>query len=207
MGEISFNPWKTNGNFTNGFNVESDGLTQGDAQDDPAVRLQLCTGHIDKKFTDSMWGGYGILEQVPGITTTSTGSIISAATATKINGFTVFNQAYHGLITASSQVPQFTSPGTIHYYRFGSLARIPLPITAAVAALADEDNPTPVDASDFVWDITKFIIDIGSSGSKGPKVPIKLLKVVGANNNLTVKKNDDGTLVWDTTMPIGLFMM
>lgn len=204
---INYEPWKTQGGFSNSFNVESDGLTQGDAQDDPAVRLQLCTGHIDKNFKGSMWGGYGILEQIAGITTTSTGSIISAATTTQINGFTVFNQAYHGVITASSPVPQFTSPGTIHYYRFGSLARIPLPITAAVAALANENSPTPVDATDFIWDTTKFIIDIGSSGSAGPKVPIKLLKVVGANNNLTVKKNDDGTLVWDTTMPIGLFMI
>ncbi|QBY43982.1 hypothetical protein QE197_10945 [Arsenophonus nasoniae] len=207
MATISFDPWKTQGGFSNSFNVESDGLTQGDAQDDYAVKSQLCTGHIDKKFTGAMWGGYGILEQIPGITTTSTGSIISAATATQINGFTVFNQAYHGLITASSPVPQFTSPGTVHYYRLGSNARIPLPITAAVAALANEDSPTPVDASDFVWDTTKFIIDVGSSESKGPKVPIKLLKVVAANNNLTVKKNTDGTLVWDTTMPIGLFMI
>lgn len=207
MGQIAFNPWKTQGNFTNSFNVESDGLTQGDAQDDPAVHLQLCTGHIDKNFTGAMWGGYGILEQIAGITTTSTGSIISPATESQINGFTVFNQAYHGIITASSSVPQYTSPGTIHYYRFGSLARIPLPITAAVAALANEDSPTPVDATDFIWDTTNFIVDVGSSGGTGPTVKIKLLKVVGANNNLTVKKNEDGTLTWDTTKPIGLFMI
>lgn len=203
---INLDPWKTHGGFANSFNVESDGLTQGDAQEDPAVRLQLCTGHIDKKFTGAMWGGYGILEQVPGITTTSTGSIISPATEKQISGFTVFNQAYHGLITASSPVPQFTSPGTIHYYRFGSLARIPLPISAAVAALANEDKPIPVDASDFVWDTSKFQIDLNSSSGKAPMVPAKLLKV-STNNNLTVKKNTDGTLVWDTKMPIGLFLI
>lgn len=203
MGTIPVDLWKTQGGFQNSFNVESDGLTQGDAQDDPAVRLQLATGHIDTNFKGSMWGGYGIIEKIPGITTTSTGSIISPATATQINGFTVFNQAYHGVITASSSVPQYTSPGTIHYYRFGSLARIPLPITAAIAGLIN----FPVDEDDFVWDINKFIIDVASSGSTGPKVPIKLLKIVGANNNLTVKKNADGTLVWDTTMPIGLFMI
>ncbi|HCP9632429.1 TPA: hypothetical protein OF720_004975, partial [Escherichia coli] len=49
MADINFHPFKNRGAFGGLFNVESRGLMQGDAQDDPAIRLQLCSGRLDSK--------------------------------------------------------------------------------------------------------------------------------------------------------------
>ncbi|MFP1495969.1 hypothetical protein ACLB1Q_06605 [Escherichia coli] len=55
MADINFHPFKNRGAFGGLFNVESRGLMQGDAQDDPAIRLQLCSGRLDSKITQPVW--------------------------------------------------------------------------------------------------------------------------------------------------------
>lgn len=205
MADINFDPFKTHGSPSGLFNVESRGLTQGDAQDDPAVRLQLCSGTLVDSLDAPVWGGIGIVECIAGVNSNVSGSAIKKATASACNAFTVFNQAYHGITTASNPVPLYLSGGSVHYYRIGSGARIPLPISAAVAALATGNDP--VGADGFVWDMTNNCIDVYSSGSSGnPKVNISLL-MVSQQGNMTVKKDTSGNVVWENDKPCGLFLI
>jgi hypothetical protein len=203
MSNITFDPYKTQGSPTGMFNVESRGLTQGDAHDDPAVRLQLCSGSLVS--TLPVWAGVGVIECISTVATNVTGSTIKPATASVCNAFTVSNQAFHGIITAGNNVPLYVGGGSVHYYRIGSSARIPLPISAAVAALADGNEPVGSDG--FVWDMTNNVIDVYSSATSGnPKVAIKLL-MVSQSGNLTVKKEASGTVGWENTKPCGLFLI
>lgn len=205
MADINFDPFKTQGSFAGSFNVESRGLTQGDAQDDPAIRLQLCSGTLDKNLDAPVWGGIGVVECVSTVAENVSGATIKKATVSVCNAFTVFNQAYHGITTASNPVPLYLAGGSVHYYRVGSGARIPLPISAAVAALATGDDP--VEADGFVWDMTENCVDVYSSGSSSnPKVNISLL-MVSQQGNLTVKKETSGNVVWENGKPCGLFLI
>lgn len=205
MPDINFHPFKTRGAFGGLFNVESRGLTQGDAQDDPAIRLQLCAGMLDSKLAEPVWGGIGVTECIAKATENITGSVIKLATQNACNAFTVFNQAFHGITTPDNPVPLYLAGGSVHYYRIGSGARIPLPISAAVAALADGSNT--VAANGFVWDLTNNVIDVdtGTAGAN-PKVDIQLL-MVSLSGNLTVKKDDTGNVVWEDGKPCGLFLI
>lgn len=203
-GSVTFQPFKTQGSFTNSFNVESRGLTQGDAHDDPAIRLQLCSGMIDPAITDMLWGGVGVMECISTVGTNVSGSTIKKASATVCNAFSVFNQAYHGITTASNPVPLFMGGGSLHYFRIGSGARIPLPISASVSALATGGEPVGSDG--FVWDLTNNVVDVYSEDSVNPKVNISLL-MVSQQGNLTVKKETDGNVVWATDKPCGLFLI
>jgi hypothetical protein len=200
---MQFNPYQNQGGFAGMFNVESRGLTQGDAQDDPAIRLQLCSGMYDKTAMNTIWGGVGVVETLTPANMNVVGSTIKPATAV-VNAFTVFNQAFHGITMAGSPVPQFLPGGSVHYFRLGSSARIPLPISADVAAMAEDGAAVTGDG--FVWDTEQNLVDVLSSGSSAfPQIAIKLL-MVSPDGNLTVKKQSNGNLVW-ADMPCGLFMI
>ena len=203
MSDITFNPFKTQGAPTGMFNVESRGLTQGDAQDDPAIRLQLCSGSWGG--TNPVWAGAGAIECISTPETNVAGSTMIPATASVCNSFIVSNQAYHSIITPGNNVPLYVNGGSVHYYRIGSGARIPLPISAEVAALAN--GTEPVGSDGFVWDLTNNLVDVYSSASSGnPKVNISLI-MVSQQGNLTVKKNTDGTVAWEDNKPCGLFLI
>lgn len=205
MAAINLDPFKTQGAFSGLFNVESRGLTQGDAQDDPAIRLQLCSGSLDSALDAPIWGGVGVMECIAPAASDVAGAVIKKASATVCNAFSVFNQAYHGITTASNPVPLYLADGSVHYYRIGSGARIPLPISENVAALAN--GTEAVGADGFVWDLTNNVVDVYSSGSSAnPKVDIKLL-MVSLQGNLTVTKETSGNVVWETDKPCGLFLI
>ena len=206
VNSVNFDPFKTQGTTSGLFNVESRGMTQGDAWDDPAVRLQLCSGVLDEKLDSPVWGGVGLIECISNPAVSVAGSTLKKATAKACNAFSVVNQAYHGITTAGNPVPLYLAGGSVHYFRIGSLARIPLPISAEVAALADGD--TAVDGGkEFVWNIKTNMIDLlSSSTSDNPTVSIKLL-MVSNSGNLTVKKEDSGSVVWEFDKPCGLFLI
>ncbi|WP_050861645.1 hypothetical protein [Enterobacter kobei] len=206
MAAINFDPYKTQGSFAGMFNVESRGLTQGDAQDDPAIRLQLCSGALHDSVDSPVWGGVGVIECIANPAQNVSGSAIKKATASACNAFTVVNQAYHGITTAGNSVPLYPAGGSVHYYRVGSGARIALPISAAVSALANSGDEL-VGADGFVWDIQNNVIDVYSSATSGnPKVDIKLL-MVSMQGNLTVEKDTSGNVTWNTDKPCGLFLI
>ncbi|MWP55163.1 hypothetical protein GQN25_24445, partial [Escherichia coli] len=94
MADINFHPFKNRGAFGGLFNVESRGLMQGDAQDDPAIRLQLCSGRLDSKITEPVWGGVGVMECIAPAKDSVNGAVMKQATKDACNAFTVFNQAF-----------------------------------------------------------------------------------------------------------------
>lgn len=204
MAAINFDPYKSHGTPAGMFNVESRGLTQGDAHDDPAVRLQLCSGSLVSGVP--IWAGVGLIECIPNAASSISGAMLKPASATQCNAFAVSNQAFHAIMTPGNSVPQFVGGGSVHYYRIGSGARIPLPITAAVADLAIS-GAEPVESAGFFWDPENNIIDVYVEGTTTqPKLNINLL-MVSIDGNMTVAKEADGSVVWKHDMPCGLFLI
>lgn len=207
---INFEPFRTQGSFQNGFNVESRGLVQGDAQADPAVRLQLCSGWLPNDLDTPIFGGLPISESITQVDMNVAGSTIRNAT-TRVDGFCVFNQAYHGIITAGNNVPQYLPGGTIHYYRLGSLARIPLPISPGVLAL-NEDGTEGVSQT-FVWDTENLYVDLQTPGTGGEAstdtrlvLPIKCL-YISPENNMTISRDENQSVIWEYDAPAATFMI
>ena len=192
------NAYRTGPGFKNSFNVESSGLVQGDAQDDPAVRMLLAAGVLADDVVGSMWGGMGIVESIPKSDEATLGAVIRQATGTACNGFMVFNQANHGVVTPNNGVPQFMAGNGVHYYRLGTGARIPLPISAAVAALAN--GTTSTTSTQFKWDPAAQVIDVATADG----ISIRLLKVSPAGNMAAVQDATTKDVNWEDK-PMGLF--
>lgn len=198
MAGINLDYTKSRG-FQNSFGTESDGFMQGDAQDDPAVRLQLSSGVIASTVTVPMYPGLGIIENIPTALTKETGSVITLATDTVCTGFTVVNQAHHGIITPTSDVPQYPAGASVHFYRIGSNARIPLKVSDAVVALAN--GTTPNNSTKFKWDPVNNCIDVAATDG----IAIKLLTVsLKGNMTSTVVGSD---ITWEFDKPIGVFLI
>lgn len=135
MANLSLNPMATT-NALGSFGVQSDGLIQGVAPDDPANRFNLASGTVAPTETTPMWGGLPVAELLPGTQSSPKGSTIRRAVGvSELEGFTVFNQAHNGLTTPQSPVPQFAAGMSVSFYRFGSNQRVPLKASSAVVAL------------------------------------------------------------------------
>lgn len=135
MANLSLNPMATT-NALGSFGVQSDGLIQGVALDDPANRFNLASGTVAPTETKPMWGGIPVAELLPGIKSSPRGSSIRRAVSlAEMEGFTVFNQAHNGLTTPQSPVPLYASGMSVSFYRFGSNMRVPLKASAQVVAL------------------------------------------------------------------------
>lgn len=201
MTGITFDPYQTTG-MTGGFNTDSTGLTQGDAQDDPAVRLQLSSGTLSPGATAAIWAGTGIIENIPDAKSYITGSVLTPATKTACDGFCVSNQAYHGIITPNSQVPQFAPGNSVHFYRLGSNARIPLPISAAVGALAN--GTTANTSKKFIWDDAANCVDVSPDDTG---MPLRLLMVSNSGNLMAKQDTVSKNINWVHDQPLGLFLI
>ena len=143
------------------FSVTENGLIQGTAYDQPAIRYQLDGGIVDPSLTAPMYGGMGVYNNVPlstaGSTTASetlggyTGpaTSITANAAKTLVGFSVFDQGYNGIITPQSPVPLYTPGQTINFYPTGSGARIAVQCLASLVSL-DGGIITPQVSWDYV---------------------------------------------------------
>lgn len=203
------NPYQTGPAFRHSFNVDASGLTQGDAQDDPAIRLTLCAGVVADDVKGTLWGGMGIIESTPKSEKRALGSVIKPAAGAQCTGFSVFNQALHGVVTPNNGVPQFMAGNGIHFYRLGSGARIPLPVSAAVAALAD--GKKAVNANKFIWDAAQNCIDIAKAGTGAEKpatapegMSLRLLYISPTGNLVAKQDATSKDVNWDDA-PLGLF--
>lgn len=148
VANLSINPALTT-NAQGLFSLTEDGLVQGCAMDDPAIRNALCQGILATDETLPMWGGVGIYEHLPpstaGATTASAtlGNTVGRATtetdnaAKELLAFAVFNQAVSYLNTPQSPVPVALSGNSVLYYRLGSGARIPVACDPALANAID----------------------------------------------------------------------
>lgn len=146
MANIAFDPYKTT-NGLGSFSIQSDGYVQGMSLDDPSARYRLAGGLLGSAETLPMWGGVGISETTSPITggtpsgatggTITRATNLTAATAGKLTGFSVFDQNYSAVNTPTSPVPLVASGSLVNFYRLGSLARIPV---AMDPALVDLEN-------------------------------------------------------------------
>ena len=149
---ISINPIATT-NGLGSFGVSWDGLIQGEAQDNPAVRFQLAGGTVASTETAPMWGGIAVQALVGGAAggpNAALGQILKRATQeTEIAGFTVFDQAHDMIQSPESSVPLAASFMQINYYRLGSRARIAVAASPNLVDLEGQAIGTAV-----AWDYT-----------------------------------------------------
>jgi hypothetical protein len=187
------------------FNVQSQGYTQGDALSDPAVRFWLSGGVVSASATSPIWGGMPIQEIIPANVTTpgygTLGSTVAAATNLATStGICVFNQAYGGIISATSQVPLFQAGMSINFYRFGSGARIPLRCNTTLAAAIDGGQITQQVSYDFTnnW-LTTY------DGSNA--FPVKVLRVSTSGNKTVSYNSGNGNSSWLSTENVALVLI
>ena len=197
---ISFNPMQTT-NATGLFNVNSSGYTQGDAQDDPYIKMQLCGGVLSSAATVPLWGGLPIQEFIPAAGVNALGSTILQSTAiANITGFSVMNQAFGGIVSAQSTVPLFTPGQSVNFYRLGSGARIPLRINPALIS-ADGSLIT----TQFAWDFTNQWLTTYVSGTA---MPVRVLAISPAGGNKTVSYSSvTGFANWVNTDVVALCLI
>jgi hypothetical protein len=202
MSQISFNP-STTTTASGLFNTNSTGFTQGDAMDDPAVKFWLCQGIVSADQSTPIWGGIPIQELIPAAAaspgTSQLGStILSATDLANSTGICVFNQAYAGIITPQT-APQYTSGGSVNYYRFGSGARIPLPINAGLVSLDGGLITQPV-----TWDYTtNEIITYDSTNA----FPVRILQILTTGNKCISYNSGTGVTTWTNTGALALCLI
>lgn len=137
---ISINPVLTTTSYGT-FSVQSDGLFQGTAFDDPAVRNALAGGVLSVSETLPMWGGVAIYESVApaaGFDVSLGGQIGRALSLTgskALTGFSVFNQAHGWITSPQSPVPQASGGMGVPFYRMGSGARIAVAVNPSLVTL------------------------------------------------------------------------
>jgi hypothetical protein len=137
MQTINVNPMATT-NASGSFSLDSDGFIQGFSMDDPAYRNWLAGGVLDPAESLPMWGGVGITELVPnafaptghqpelGGNIRRATNISASGAALSLTGFSVFDQAHHMINTPQSPVPVALANMSVHFFRLGSQARIPV---------------------------------------------------------------------------------
>lgn len=194
------------------FNVNSQGYTQGDAQDDPAVKFYLAGGVYSSAATSPLWGGLPIQESnsnlqqgvfsqyQPG--TNTLGSTITLATGSAApTGISVFNQAYAGITTPQSTAPLFTPGMSINFYRFGSGARIPLVLDPSSLTIEGELISTTV-----YFDYTNNWVTTTQPGTQ-PALPVKVLAVSTSGNKTVSYSSGTGFANWIYTQNVALCLI
>jgi len=204
--QISLNPMATT-NAANLFNVNSAGFTQGDAQDDPAVKFALAGGVLSALAATPIWGGIPICELIPAAaaqpgTDTMGSTVIQAnggATPTlPANGICVFNQAFGGITTPQSNAPLYSPGMSVNFYRFGSGARIPLVCDSTIVAL----DGSPV-VETVYWNFsTNQLTATQPTGQAA--FPVKILKVSTSGNKSVSYNGTTGNANWITTDTVAL---
>jgi len=193
--QISLQPMATT-NAQGLFNTNSAGFTQGDAQDDPAVKFALAGGVLSTSATTPIWGGIPISELIPSAaaqpgTNTLGSTVIQASSVANSTGICVYNQAFGGITTPQSSAPLFSPGMSVNFYRFGSGARIPLPIDPALVSLDGGLVSQPV-----AWDFSTNQIVAYVSGAA---FPVKILQISTVGNKLVSYDGTSGNANWSNT--------
>jgi hypothetical protein len=191
---ISINPVITT-NAAGTFSVSLDGLMQGMAMDDPAVRYQLTGGQLAPTEVLPMFGGVPIAEFIPPIPPVNaiTGlpmgwdpalqnSIQRATAAIPASGISVFNQNHAMINSPQSPVPQCDIGMLVNFYRFGSRARIAMamdpafnPVIAAPGLPIAGAGVPP--AASFFFNIANQWVNATAAGG----IPLFGCKIIGFN--------------------------
>lgn len=132
------------------FQLQSDGYVQGFMQPDPAARYALMQG-ILAASQPNMIPGAAVKLAIPSINPQLGGNISYALTAATIQGFSIGNQAYNGIITPTASVPVQSEKMSVQYVLLGSGARICLGISAGLAATLTASGTESI-ATQVSWD-------------------------------------------------------
>lgn len=195
--QISLNPMATT-NAKGLFSTNSNGFTQGDAQDDPAVKFALTSGVLDTAATSPIWGGIPVQEFVAANGSVLGSTVLQANTTDVPQGICVFNQAFNGITTPSSTAPLYSPGMTVNYYRFGSGARIPLALDPASVTLEGE-----LTSSTVYFDYATNQLTVTQPGSQAA-LPVKVLKISTQNNKTVDYSSVTGNANWATDGYIAL---
>ena len=201
---ISLNPMLTT-NAQGLFNTNSQGYTQGDAQDDPAIKFQLAGGVLSTSASTPIWGGVPIQEfsaigqygkgtlsgnVQPG--TNTLGSSVSQATAGNApTGIAVYNQAYAGITTPQSNAPLYSPGMSVNFYRFGSGARIPLVLDPSSIGIDGEIITTVV-----YYNYTSGWVTTSNPGAGQVAFPVKVIAVSTSGNKTVSYDGMTNTANW-----------
>lgn len=187
--QVSFNPTLTT-NALGSFSIESNGLVQGIANDDPSARNELAGGQLATTETIPMWGGVAIYEKIPtGNYGNFGGAVGRAASQATLTGFSVFNQAHAGLTSPQSPVPLFASGITISFYRLGSGARIAVKVDPALVSL--EGGLITQQVS---WDYTNQQLVAYDTVAA---LPVKVLQIDTSNCKTVTYDASTGFATWN----------
>jgi hypothetical protein len=187
--QISLNPMATT-NAKGLFSTNSNGFTQGDALDDPAVKFALAGGTLSTSATVPLWGGIPIAESIADSVLGN--SVLQADGTTAPTGIAVFNQAFAGITTPQSTAPLYSPGMSVNFYRFGSGARIPLALNPASVTLDGDLISTTV-----YFDYTNNWVTTVQPGSQ-PALPVKVLKISTQNNKTVSYSSVTGNANWAT---------
>lgn len=172
------------------FSTNSNGFTQGDAQDDPAVKFFLAGGTLSTSATTPLWGGIPIAESIADSVLGNT--VLQADGTTAPTGIAVFNQAFAGITTPQSTAPLYSPGMSVNFYRFGSGARIPLALNPASVTLDGDLISTTV-----YFDYTNNWVTTVQPGSQ-PALPVQVLKISTQNNKTVSYSSVTGNANWAT---------
>ena len=196
--QISLNPMATT-NALGLFSTNSNGFTQGDAQDDPAVKFALAGGVLSTAATSPVWGGIPVQEFVPSSNSNVLGSTLLQATTSAIpQAIVVFNQGFGGITTPSSTAPLYSPGMSVNYYRFGSGARIPLALDPASVTLEGDLISTTV-----YFNYTTNLLTVTQPSGQAA-LPVKVLKISTQNNKTVSYSSVTGNANWATDGLIAL---
>jgi len=196
--QISLNPMATT-NALGLFSTNSNGFTQGDAQDDPAVKFALAGGVLSTDATAPVWGGIPVQEFVPSSNSNVLGSTLLQATTSAIpQAIVVFNQGFGGITTPSSTAPLYSPGMSVNYYRFGSGARIPLALDPASVTLEGDLISTTV-----YFNYTTNLLTVTQPSGQAA-LPVKVLKISTQNNKTVSYSSVTGNANWATDGLIAL---
>jgi hypothetical protein len=185
---ITINPVITT-NAAGTFSTTLDGMIQGMAMDDPAIRFALTGGQLAPTETLPMFGGIPIAEHLPptgSLTEQALQNSISRATvAIPPSGISVFNQNHAMINSPQSPVPQADPGMLVNFYRFGSRARIALAMDPALPLLvAAPGLPIGPFPATFMFNIANGWISTTAAGIVFPAS----VNIIGYNlgNSMTV---------------------
>jgi hypothetical protein len=201
VANIAFNP-VIQTNFADAFSVQTVGYVQGTFLDDPAIRFELEQGIVSPSATVPMWGGVPVLFSLPtaGTEADEVGTVLTAASSTTINGWTVFNQAAAMITTPQSNAPQAAPGMSINYFRVGSGARIALQATATAAAAWYGATEYP---STIYWNTSTYMLTNTSGGSNvGPLSGYRVVAIdINANSKIVTYNSSSGFVYWQDQPP------
>lgn len=192
---VSINPQLVS-NAAGLFFSTSEGLVAGTIYDDPVARFAIQSGIVSLSASTPIWGGCGIVDNLPlaSAENLDVGSVLALATSqANLTGFTVFNQSAALIQSAQSPVPYAAAGMFINFVRLGSGARIAVAVSQADAAtLAGAASNVAL-----YWDYTNQVLKAAPGGTA---IAAKLLSVDAVGNSRTVSyASATGFATWNNT--------